>query len=68
MTKYNWDVQDLIYRRNEVEKQLKLYEELLYLYNELIRNYDIKLKTKDIDIKSFNPSFEQDLKVYKKMC
>lgn len=43
MSKYNWDLNDLINRKNEIKKQLAIYEDLLTTYSDLIEAYDKRI-------------------------
>jgi len=42
MSKYSWDLDKLIQKRDYLERQFKMYEELFDLYTELIENYHKK--------------------------
>lgn len=42
MSKYSWDIKELIERRKNIEKDSKFNQELYDLYTELINDYDIR--------------------------
>lgn len=48
MKKFEWDIDSLISKKQELEKIVNLYEELLDMYTSLISDYDIKVNSENI--------------------